>query len=154
MDGGAILTCALSSTVAVTLVTSIKEIIMWKMNRKAKLEDKEEDKTSQCAQLNSSILAISQQLDNQSAKDQEILATISIIEDNVSKSIVSNRILFKDRIKHLALKYVQEGEVDYTDREALHEMWKLYHYELGGNGDLDSLMELLDSLPLKGVNKK
>ena len=39
MESETILVCILSSTLAATVVTSIKELVLWKLNRKAKIED-------------------------------------------------------------------------------------------------------------------
>ena len=54
-----------------------------------------------------------------------------------------------DRIKDLGTRYISEGSVDFDDRRLLHEMHRVYHYGLGGNGDLDSIMSAVQSLPLK-----
>jgi hypothetical protein len=54
-----------------------------------------------------------------------------------------------DRIKCLGTRYVEDGAVDFDDRRLLHEMHKVYHYGLGGNGDLDILMKTVDELPQK-----
>lgn len=54
-----------------------------------------------------------------------------------------------DRIRYLGLKYTSEGSVDFDDRRVLNEMHHCYHYGLGGNGDLDNLMQEVNKLPLK-----
>ena len=54
-----------------------------------------------------------------------------------------------DRIRFLGLKYISEGAVDFDDRRILKEMHTCYHEGLGGNGDLDVLMQQVNSLPLK-----
>lgn len=56
-----------------------------------------------------------------------------------------------DKIRHLGLKYIEAGEVDFDERRILKEMHTSYHDGLGGNGDLDSLMESVYELPLKGA---
>lgn len=53
-----------------------------------------------------------------------------------------------DRIQHLGRSYLKVGEIDFDDRRRLHQMHTAYH-NLGGNGDLDTLMEDVDELPLK-----
>ena len=58
-----------------------------------------------------------------------------------------------DKIRHLGLKYIDDGEVDFDERRILKEMHTSYHDGLGGNGDLDSLMESVYELPLKGATK-
>lgn len=54
-----------------------------------------------------------------------------------------------DRIRHLGQKYINDGLVDFDDRRILNEMHKSYHDGLGGNGDLDNLMQQVNALPLK-----
>lgn len=55
-----------------------------------------------------------------------------------------------DRIKHIALCHLRDGEISFADRAMLHKMHGVYHDGLGGNGDLDGLMSNVDELPLKG----
>lgn len=57
--------------------------------------------------------------------------------------------LMYDRIRHLATHYIAEGEVDFDDRRILNEMHRSYHDGLEGNGDLNNLMQAVNSLPLK-----
>lgn len=54
-----------------------------------------------------------------------------------------------DRIRWLGQAYVRDKEVDFDDRRILHEMHNCYHNGLGGNGDLDALMDAVNKLPLK-----
>ena len=54
-----------------------------------------------------------------------------------------------DRIRYLGQAYIHDGKVDFDDRRILHEMHQCYHNGLGGNGDLDSLMNEVNKLPLK-----
>ncbi|MBR2226751.1 MAG: hypothetical protein IJ893_02660 [Bacteroidales bacterium] len=54
-----------------------------------------------------------------------------------------------DRIRYLGQKYINDGLVDFDDRRILNEMHKSYHDGLGGNGDLDNLMQQVNALPLK-----
>ncbi len=54
-----------------------------------------------------------------------------------------------DRIRWLSQAYISKCEVDFDDRRILHSMHSVYHNQLGGNGDLDSLMQEVNELPLK-----
>lgn len=54
-----------------------------------------------------------------------------------------------DRIRYLGMQYIRAGEISFEDRRILHKMHGVYHNRLGGNGDLDRLMEDVDELPLK-----
>jgi len=54
-----------------------------------------------------------------------------------------------DRIRYIGQAYIAEGEVDFDDRRILNNMHSSYHNGLDGNGDLDTLMAEVNSLPLK-----
>ena len=54
-----------------------------------------------------------------------------------------------DRIRYLGQVYIKDGTIDFDDRRLLHEMHDVYHNGLGGNGDLDALMDEINRLPLK-----
>lgn len=60
----------------------------------------------------------------------------------------ANRILMKDRIKHLGNSYIQRGSITSEELQDLHEMHECYH-DLGGNGFLDTIMSNVNHLPLK-----
>lgn len=60
----------------------------------------------------------------------------------------ANRILMKDRIKHLGNSYIQRGSITSEELQDLHEMHECYH-DLGGNGFLDAIMNNVNHLPLK-----
>lgn len=57
--------------------------------------------------------------------------------------------LLMDRIQHLGARYLRQGEISLDDRRLLNNMHDSYHNGLGGNGDLDVLMEQVNDLPLK-----
>lgn len=59
-----------------------------------------------------------------------------------------------DKIKYLGLRFIRDGGITYEDRALLHKMHDNYHKELGGNGDLDQIMEEVDELPLVPTVKK
>lgn len=59
-----------------------------------------------------------------------------------------------DKIKYLGLRFIREEGITYEDRALLHKMHDNYHKELGGNGDLDQIMEEVDELPLVPTTKK
>lgn len=140
MDGQTILLCLLSSAFAAAVVSSIKEIIIWKLNRKAKIAD-----------------------DNQKKKEEEILALLKKHGDcieKLEKSIASQekrlnvylndyKLILKDKIKYLVFKYVEAGEISFDEKQAINHMWTTYHYDLEGNGDLDDVMQLLETVPFK-----
>lgn len=53
-----------------------------------------------------------------------------------------------DRIQYLCKCYIKDGCIDVEDRRRLHIMHQKYH-GVGGNGDLDELIAMVDELPLK-----
>lgn len=60
------------------------------------------------------------------------------------------KLLLADKIQYLGLKYIEEGEITFSNRKMLNEMHSTYHNGLGGNGDFDGLMKEVNELPLKG----
>lgn len=82
------------------------------------------------------------------------IATIvtAIINAIISKSKsyqrleTANRIIMKDRIKHLGKSYIERGSITVEELQDLHEMHECYH-ELGGNGFLTALMDSVNKLP-------
>lgn len=77
---------------------------------------------------------------------QDKLKEIEAKTDAQSEAI---RYILYDRIRYLGQAYIAEKEVDFDDRRILRDMHSSYHNGLGGNGDLDKLMEAVDNLPLK-----
>lgn len=59
------------------------------------------------------------------------------------------KLLLADKIQYLGLRYIEEGEVTFSNKKMLNEMHSVYHKGLGGNGDYDDLMEEFNELPLK-----
>lgn len=74
-------------------------------------------------------------------------------EDNENKDIAALKTALKwvmyDRIRYLGQAYIGEKAIDFDDRRILNEMHNCYHNGLGGNGDLNTLMKEVNSLPLK-----
>lgn len=66
----------------------------------------------------------------------------------------ADRIILKDRIKHLAKTYIARGYIMSDELEDIHEMHNCYH-DLGGNGFLNTLMKKVDDLECRStqVNK-
>lgn len=62
------------------------------------------------------------------------------------------RFIMLDRIRWLGQAYIREKCITFDDRRLLNEMHDSYHNGLDGNGDLDTLMAAVNSLPLKIVD--
>lgn len=59
------------------------------------------------------------------------------------------KLLLADKIQYLGLKYIEEGEITFSNRKMLNEMHSTYHTGLGGNGDFDGLMKEVNELLIK-----
>ena len=70
-------------------------------------------------------------------------------DENITAFRTALKWVLYDRIRYLGQAYIHDGMVDFDDRRILHEMHQCYHNGLGGNGDLDSLMNEVNKLPLK-----
>ena len=137
-----IVTCALSSSVVAAIVTSIKEVVLWKFNRKAKLDDDKVEKAEEDKDTNALLNKLGKRL-------KTIEEKIVSLEELLEHIKESDRLLMQDKIKTLILQYIEIGEVTYDERAFIHKMWNSYHYGLDGNGDLDDLMTIFDELPIK-----
>lgn len=86
------------------------------------------------------------------AQEERMNRTEKQVKDILASSQTSNyamRVLLRDRIKHLSRSYITAGVIAYDDRRDIFKMHGVYHNELGGNGDLDSLMQQVERLPIK-----
>lgn len=59
------------------------------------------------------------------------------------------KFILLDVIAQRALRYIDAGEAELHDKQLLRSMHQVYHTGLGGNGDLDALMEQVDKLPVR-----
>ena len=139
MELETIIVCILSSTVAATIVTSIKELVLWRLNRKAKIEDNsQESQNSELKQI----------LSDHQESLEKLVKSIEDLEKKLSLSLENDKIILKDKIKYLILKYADVGEITLDEKQAINHMWHIYHFDLHGNGDLDDLMEMLESIKI------
>ena len=135
-----VLICIISSTAAAAVVSSVKELILWRLNRKAKLaDDKKENIESE----------INEKLESQQKSIDKLSEKIDKVQDQMKATVAHDKIILDDKIRYLITKYLEYGEITLDERQAIHHMWDIYHYGLGGNGDLDEWMALLDEIPLK-----
>lgn len=136
-----VLTCILSSSVAVALVTAIKELVIWKLNRKAKIDDRKVEEEDTLTNL-------STQIDTHQKSIDELVSILNNLETKMDVSSNGMRVILKDRIKYIALGYIHREKISLEDKKNLKEMWQIYHFDLKGNGDLDDIMSLVEELPL------
>lgn len=71
------------------------------------------------------------------------------IETKTDAQSAALRYLLYDRIRYLGQAYIKDGCIDFDDRRILNEMHCAYHNGLDGNGDLNTLMQEVNKLPLK-----
>lgn len=131
-----ILLAILGGGVSVAVIEAIKEALAWRRNRKAQKEDRAEDKADM--------------------KTEERIKALEVDVSDIKKMMASlvesqKNVLF-NRIQYLCRRYISEGEIDFDDRRGLNALHHSYHYGLGGNGDLDALMDSVRALPLKPKN--
>jgi hypothetical protein len=84
--------------------------------------------------------------DNEALETEKRLKAIEAKTDAQSEAL---KFILYDRIRYLGQAYIAESEIDFDDRRILNDMHRSYHSGLGGNGDLDKLMEAVNDLPLK-----
>ena len=84
--------------------------------------------------------------DNEALETEKRLKAIEAKTDAQSEAL---KFILYDRIRYLGQAYIAESEIDFDDRRILNDMHRSYHSRLGGNGDLDKLMEAVNDLPLK-----
>ena len=61
------------------------------------------------------------------------------------------RLLMKDRLRFLCVRYIHQGWIYEDELEDLIEMHGVYHNQLKGNGYLDTLMGKVKALEVRGV---
>ena len=123
----------LGGGVAVAIIEGIKEAIVWHRNRKADKEDKAEEKAEKRTEERIA------KLETEVGEIKRLLSALAESQKNV---------LF-DRILFLCRQYISDGEIDFDDRCSVNALHNSYHNGLGGNGDLDALMNQVRALPLK-----
>ena len=128
-----IFVAVLSGGATVAIIDGIKEAIAWHRNRKAQKEDRAEDKEEK---------KIEDRIASLETDVGEIKGLTSALVD-------SQKNLLFDRVKCLCRAYIAEGEIDFDDLRGLNALHHSYHDRLGGNGDLDALMDQARKLPLK-----
>lgn len=173
MDTQLLITCILSSSVAVAVITTVKELVIWKMNRRATVEDKEtnlKDKVENLTKeknkfvqefqefqdgeetMQNNLMSLKKSLHEQLETSKKLSENVKNIQETVSAQYevlkAVDRYILGDHIKTMALEKLKEKTITFDDRKKLHDMWDLYHYGLGANGDLNSVMNQIDNLPL------
>ena len=123
----------LTGATAAAVIKLIDNLLIWFLDRKAKKADETEAEGK--------------------AKKKEVEMDEKEWKKHTDETIeslaIGMRVILMDRIRFIGQKYLKEGEIDFDDRRLLNQMHGVYHNNLGGNGDLDILMEEVNDLPLK-----
>ena len=117
-----IIIAVISGGSVVAVIEGFREWLAWNRNRKAIKEDR---------------------------ATEEAVEKVKTLEEKVDALVEANRYILYDRIRYLGQCYIDEREIDFDDRRILNKMHESYHNGLDGNGDLDTLMEEVNHLPLK-----
>jgi len=64
------------------------------------------------------------------------------------------RLILKDRLRFLCVRYLEQGWIYEDELEDLIVMHQCYHDTLKGNGYLDQMMQRVKNLPIRGVGVK
>lgn len=119
----------LTGAASAAVIKLVDNIIQWILSRKAKKEDRAEEKAESNEQIE---------------KER-----IKSMETDLKAVMEGMRYILLDRIRYLGLTYLERGEITFDERRLLHMMHDVYHNPLHGNGDLNELIEEIDELPLK-----
>lgn len=118
----------LTGGVAAAAVKLLDNLIQWILNRRAAKKDK----------------AANEKRKTEAEKEQGM----DEVKTSVQYLATGQMVILHDRIKYLGRGYIRAGDIDIDDREDLIKMHEVYH-NLGGNGNLNALMETILDLPLR-----
>mgnify|MGYP003299780358 CR=1 FL=1 len=90
-------------------------------------------------------LILQRRWSKQDKKDERLDA----IEKSLEELKGAQRASMEERIRYLVGHFLGKGEISMAELSNLREMHKKY-VGVGGNGNLDTEMELLDTIPVKG----
>lgn len=117
-----------------------------KFDRKAKQEDRAEEKEDKLDEMRKEQKAF---FEKQEKFNDELSARVEKLEEQNEAQNEGMKYTLLDRILYLGKHYINDGEVSFDDRKRLGDMHTVYHSRLGGNGDADAVMEDVYDLPLK-----
>lgn len=72
-------------------------------------------------------------------------------EEKKSGTSEGMRLILKDRLRFLCLRYIEQGWIYEDELEDLIVMHDCYHNKLNGNGYLDELMNRVKKLEIRGA---
>lgn len=86
-------------------------------------------------------------LQQRAAKKEKAEAAKEKTDDKSDAIKDALQLVLLDRVKYLGQSYIKKNEIELSDKQMLHKMHDTYK-RLGGNGDLDWIMEEVDKLAL------
>ena len=117
-----------------------------KFDRKAKQEDRAEEKEDKLDEMRKEQKAF---FEKQEKFNDELSARVEKLEEQNEAQNEGMKYTLLDRILYLGKHYINDGEGSFDDRKRLGDMHTVYHSRLGGNGDADAVMEDVYDLSLK-----
>jgi len=72
-------------------------------------------------------------------------------EEKKSGTAEGMRLILKDRLRFLCMRYIRQGWIYEDELEDLIVMHECYHGKLNGNGYLDELMNRVKELEIRGI---
>lgn len=109
-------------------VKLLDNLIQWTLNRRAAKKDQAAERHKK----------------TEAEKEQEL----DDIKNNVRSLAHGQKTILHDRIKYLGRCYIKDEAIRLDDREDLLKMHDAYH-QLGGNGNLNALIDDVLELPLR-----
>lgn len=145
METSEILVLFLSSSVIGAVVSSLKDIVLAKLNRKAAVEDRKTHQEDRSIKNSNRVEALEAKLDSFIEEFRQYVQD----HGEISKGIIrSNKLILQGKIEYLAVKFINDGKITLDHHKMIHEMWHEYHYTWKGNGDLNFLMSKVDELEI------
>ena len=133
------------------IINIIQERWKWRQERKAKKEDRAEDRTDQLSQISRKL---DEYVKKQEQFNQQAEKRFVDMEEKDKNQTTALKYVLLDRIRYIGQSYINHGAVTFDERRILREMHDCYHNGLGGNGDADDIMRDVGNLPLKTDPKK
>lgn len=137
----------LGGSAGAAVINGIFKLMELAANRQAQKADKAEAKADNDRLQDSDIAEIKTII-------KSINEKISTLEKKIADLIVGEQESLGDRIKHLCLKYIEQGFVWADDLADLKRMHGAYHTTLNGNGFYDDLMDKVKELPIRVKERK
>jgi hypothetical protein len=119
---------------------------MFILNRRATKKDRQDDSEDKISMIEKRISQLEIDRDNDRRLFRE---TIRDITESLIDVKDGQKVILYDRILYISRKFILEGSISYEDKTNLNKMYSVYHNQLGGNGDLDTVIRDINKLPTK-----